>query len=1212
MSVKTWQDPKVGEPEWYYTGAERCRLAVFSRLKNVRLKQIKLSGFKSFVDPTSFDVPSQLVGVVGPNGCGKSNIMDALRWVLGESRASELRGESMQDVIFNGSEQRKPASRASVELVFDNSSGRIGGSWGSFAELSVRRILTRDGQSTYSINHQVVRRKDVHDIFLGTGLGPRAYAIIGQGTISRIIEARPEDLRIFLEEAAGVSKYKERRRETENRLSDTRDNLTRVDDIVRELTSQISKLERQAEVAQRYRDYDSEKTRKQQMLWLLKRDDAAADRDRLQVQVATVQTELESTQTSLRSLETELEALRESQFTVADALHGRQASYYEASSAVARIEAEIRMVVDSRDQMTAQMALLTAQTVEAQARQTVAHEQSATLVDEIEEAAGREEHLLGHAEQLAAKLEPAHAALAKSLSALESSRTVAGDVSKEIEVIAARQSAARRQIENLTIRQERLQAERKQIQRPDQDQLDLVRGQREELTAREDESLGSMNTAESQWRGLDAQRAPAQESLQQHQSKLAQIDARMAALKQLQDRVQAQSKVGPWLEKHGLDKLGRLWQKIQIEKGWETAVESLLRDRVAALEVGSLDLVTHFGSDTPPGKTAFYTEHDGAQAEAIGSDFAGAIPIAGMVRSANNRLSGVLSDWLANIYCAQSLAEAMHSLKNLSAQRARGISFVTKEGHVVTKSGVQFYATDGESEGILARQNELESLTREHRAQQMLADEQRARVVAIESAVVATLASFTAQRERHASDLRGLGQVRLEAERLEQSAARSDETFGRINAQLEETQGELEALLEEEAVMAERFESQDMALAERQNDLETRREEHAAAVALVDRARQEIRDAERQQQELSFQRRSLQTRAEQLKESARLAIDLIARTGAQMAGLTQQLAALGATANDAGLQSALEARVAAEKDLALARDSVEAANQKMRQFEEKKLGIERGQEPLRLRLNDCQLKEQAARLNIEQYQVQLDDVQCDEAVVRAAFEVPPKQGFLQGELTRLSAQIENLGPVNLAALDELTQSKERETFLVAQLADLNEAINTLEDAIRKIDRETREMLQTTFDNVNVQFGVLFPKLFGGGEARLVLTGDEILNSGVQVMAQPPGKRNATIHLLSGGEKALTAIALVFAMFHLNPAPFCLLDEVDAPLDDANTERYCNIVREMSVHTQFLFITHNKIAMEIAQQLIGVTMQEKGVSRIVAVDLEVAARMLEAA
>ena len=1175
----------------------------------MRLKQIKLSGFKSFVDPTSFEVPSQLVGVVGPNGCGKSNIMDAVRWVLGESRASELRGESMQDVIFNGSDQRKPASRASVELVFDNSLGRIGGSWGSFAELSVKRILTRDGQSTYSINHQVVRRKDVHDIFLGTGLGPRAYAIIGQGTISRIIEARPEDLRIFLEEAAGVSKYKERRRETENRLSDTRDNLTRVDDIVRELTSQISKLERQAEVAQKYRDYDTEKTNKQQMLWLLKRDEATNDRDRLQAQVATAQTELEGTQTSLRSLETELEGLREEQFSVADALHSRQANYYEASSAVARIEAEIRMVVDSRDQMTSQMTLLTAQTIEAQSRQSLAVEQSETLVSEIEEAAAREEHLLGSFEQLETKLEPAQTALTKSLAALESSRTLAGDVSKEIEVIAARQSAARRQIENLSVRQERLKAERQQVQRPDQDQLDLIRGQREELTGREDESLNGMNTAETQWRSADGRRAPAQESLQQLQSKLAQIDARMGALKQLQERTQVQSKVGPWLAKHGLDKLGRLWQKVQIEKGWETAVESLLRDRVAALEVGSLDLVTHFGSDTPPSKTAFYMEHD---VTAAPTELAGATPLASMVRSGNNRLSGVLNDWLAHKYCAQSLGEALNAIKDLPPQRALGVSFVTREGHVVTQSGVQFYAADGESDGILARQNELESLTREHRAQQMLADEQRARVVAIESLVASTLIGFTQLRERHASDLRALGQVRVEAERLEQSAARSDETFGRINAQLEETQGELEALHEEEATMAERFESQDLALADRQTDLETRREEHAAAITMVDRIQQEIRESERQQQEMSFQRRSLQTRSEQLKESGRLAVDLIGRTGIQIAGLTQQLAALGATANEAGLQTALEARVFAEKALAAARDGVEAANQKMRQFEEKKIGIERGQEPLRQRLNEWQLKEQAARLNIEQYQVQLTDAQCDEASVRSGFEVVPKQGFLQGELTRLLAQIENLGPVNLAALDELTQSKERETFLTAQLADLNEAINTLEDAIRKIDRETRDMLQATFDNVNVQFGLLFPKLFGGGEARLVLTGDEILHSGVQVMAQPPGKRNATIHLLSGGEKALTAIALVFAMFHLNPAPFCLLDEVDAPLDDANTERYCNIVREMSAQTQFLFITHNKIAMEIAQQLIGVTMQEKGVSRIVAVDLEVAARMLEAA
>jgi chromosome segregation protein len=1176
----------------------------------VRLKQIKLAGFKSFVDPTSFEVPSQLVGVVGPNGCGKSNIMDAVRWVLGESRASELRGESMQDVIFNGSDLRKPASRASVELVFDNTLGRVGGSWGTFAELSVKRILTRDGQSAYSINNQVVRRKDVHDIFLGTGLGPRAYAIIGQGTISRIIEARPEDLRIFLEEAAGVSKYKERRRETENRLQDTRENLTRVDDILRELNAQLEKLERQAEVAQQFKNFETDRDLKLRMSWIMHRDEATQERDRQQAQIAAAQTELEETMTKLRSFETQLDGLREEQYKAADHLHSRQAAYYEKSSAVASIEAQIRMVVDSRDQLTRQLATLNTESSEAKARQSMSFEQTQNLTQGIEEAAAIQEQLLDQADDIQNRLSPAEQALVEANLALDKSRNAANEISTTIDVTAARRQAVSRQIENLQLRLERLQADRKQVQSPDPAELARFQEQLIQAEQMEAQSLQSTTSNETQWRGLDAQRGPAQEALRASQAKLAQIDARTQALKQLQERAQSQSKVGPWLEKHGLNKLSRLWQKIQIETGWETAVEAVLREQVAALEVGSLDLIAKLSHDAPPGKAVFFTAGaaDSGSA-AAGNGPSGSTPLAKFVRSSDGRLNAVLADWLANTYCVDSVEAAMRMSKELAA----GAVLVTKQGHRVTRSGIQFHATEGEQEGLLARQQELESLTREHRAQQMLADDERARVAALETGVAAALAAFTQFREKHAIELRALSAIRLETQRLEQINARSQESAQRIDAQISETRQELEALNEENELMAEQFDQQDASLADRQEALERDRENLHQVLGALEQVRQTIRDHDRKIQEAAFGKRALQGQLEQLGETTKMSGQMLERAVLQIASISAQLVQLNETTDQAGLQAALEGRVNAEKALSQAREQVDTLNHKLREIEEGKQQIERSQEPLRTKVSEIQLKEQAARLAIEQYAIQLTDAQTDEAAVLAAFEAaPPKLGWLKSEVSRLNNAIGTLGPVNLAALDELKESRDRQVFLTTQLADLTEAITTLEDAIRKIDIETRELLKGTFDNVNEQFGQLFPKLFGGGEARLVLTGDEILNSGVQVMAQPPGKRNATIHLLSGGEKALTAIALVFAMFHLNPAPFCLLDEVDAPLDDANTERYANMVREMSAQTQFLFITHNKIAMELAQQLIGVTMQEKGVSRIVAVDLEVAAQMLEAA
>jgi chromosome segregation protein len=492
----------------------------------VRLKSIRLSGFKSFVDPTSFEIPSQLVGVVGPNGCGKSNIIDAVRWVLGESRASELRGESMQDVIFNGSDQRKPASRASVELVFDNTLGRVGGSWGTFAELAVKRILTRDGQSTYSINNQVVRRKDVHDMFMGTGLGPRAYAIIGQGTISRIIEARPEDLRIFLEEAAGVSKYKERRRETENRLQDTRENLVRVEDILRELTAQLEKLERQAQVAQQFRELETDRDRKQRMLWLIRRDDAIAERDRAAAQVATAQTNLEQAITQVRSIDTEIESIRESQFAVSNALHDAQASYYEANSAVARIEAQIRAVVEQREQVTAQLALFAAQSEQALSRQSVARQELDSLAQTISENTERQEQVSAELEAASQAIEPLETATRQATELVDMSREEVAAVNKNIEVAAARQAAARRQIESLTLRLERVRAQRKEIQAPDADELKRTVTLRDSALAKEASSLQETTDNEAKWRQLDIKRIPAQESLRAHQTKLSQIEAR--------------------------------------------------------------------------------------------------------------------------------------------------------------------------------------------------------------------------------------------------------------------------------------------------------------------------------------------------------------------------------------------------------------------------------------------------------------------------------------------------------------------------------------------------------------------------------------------------------------------------------------------------------------------------------------------------------------
>jgi chromosome segregation protein len=1173
----------------------------------LRLKQIKLSGFKSFVDQTAFEVPSQLVGVVGPNGCGKSNIMDAVRWVLGESRATELRGESMQDVIFNGSGTRKQSSRASVELVFDNSLGRIGGAWAQYSELSVKRVLGRDGQSLYLINNQSVRRKDVYDIFLGTGLGPRAYAIIGQGTISRIIEAKPEELRIFLEEAAGVSKYKERRRETENRLSDTRENLTRVDDILRELTTQLEKLGKQADVAQAYREAERDRDIKQRVLWIVRRDEAQADRGRIAAAMAAAQATLEAKIATLRSAELQIEAVREAHY--AD---------------VTRIEAELRLVLDRREQIDRQLRHSQAANFEARQRREAAQLERGTLADTTAQAQERAEMLAEQLLDLEAQIPEIEVLVRIAQQELETARTAVNQHQQGIELSSARQRSLVSQLDTAEQKLARLKSERAGLARPDSEQVAAVTARLEAAQAKEEQLLAQLEAAEKKWEDADAKRVPAREAMAAAQGKLTGVEARVLSLRQLQERVQGQSRVKPWLAQQGLDGLGKLWQKLDIAPGWETAVEAVLRERVQAIELGQLDRVTAMLDTSVPGKLAFYSLRESSAAKSFfPSDQAnGLLPLATHVRSQDAGVTQLINEWLAPFYCADDAKQAMTQRGRLPA----GAAWVVKSGHVIGRASMQLYAADSEQEGILARARELDSLERESRALQLLADESRVAVVGLENFASQSLQTVTGLRVQQQQHLRELAQLQVEVERLKQLEDRALAASSRVESELTEQQALVQQLSDEQSENEERFSQLDETLGTAQEAFETTRTHAQDQQTKFNVAQQALRDGERQAQEAGFEVRSLSSRAAQLEETITASLTQAERTEQLGFDLEQQLSGLSDSDEQERLQVVLDVKVQREQELVQAREKLEELTRQLRGADESRVGNEREQEPLRQKVVELQLKVQAAELNAEQFSQMLSENSTDESLVLTQFaaspdggETPdgiakplPKASWLQGEVTRLNNVMTGLGPVNLAALDELKESSERKEFLAAQLADLNEAIQTLEDAIHKIDKETRDLLQGTFDSVNEQFGVLFPQLFGGGDAKLVLTGSEILDSGVQVMAQPPGKKNATIHLLSGGEKALTAIALVFAMFRLNPAPFCLLDEVDAPLDDANTERYCAIVKQMSAQTQFLFITHNKIAMELAQQLIGVTMQEKGVSRIVAVDLDAATRFAEAA
>ncbi len=1175
----------------------------------MRLNSIKLSGFKSFAEPTNFMLPGQLVGVVGPNGCGKSNIMDAVRWVLGESKASELRGESMQDVIFNGTTSRKPASRSSVELVFDNQDHRAGGQWNQFTEIAVKRVLTRDGNSSYYINNQPVRRRDVQDVFLGTGLGPRAYAIIGQGTISRIIESRPEELRLFLEEAAGVSKYKERRRETENRLHDTRENLTRVEDILRELNANLEKLEKQAEVAARYNALQGDVTLKQHQLWFLKRADAEAEQDKVRTDGLQAVNDLEARMADLRHVEADLETIRQAHYAAGDAVNQAQGKLYEATAEVGKLEAEIRYVVEGRQRVEQRLAQLAEQITQWAARKEEAATELETLEGAGMDAEEQAEILAAQVEEQAARMPELEDALRQAQSRTSTQRTAVVQVQQQIQVLAAEQRSIDEQSRQQEARHERLRMDRNALAAPDEVRLAQLQAQLAEASELAELAEGVLVELQENVPRLDDERRSRQAAVNTESARQADLAARMEALKALQEKVKVSGKLQPWLERHGLEGLQGLWTRLHIEPGWENALEAALRERMGALEVGRLDMVRGFlgsqGHDAPPARLAFFSKPAAPAAPEPAGRWQ---RLSGLLRVSDEGLRSLLADWLQGCYTAPSLDEALAQRSQLQP----GETIYVPSGHAVGLHSVGFYAQDSEQAGLLARAQEIEHLEKELRAQQLIGDESRSALVRAEAAYAdASARLVTARREASEAQASAHG-LQVETLRLSQQAEQARARSQQIDGDLAEVQALLADLQERRVAAEGRFEELDMQLADSQEREAQLGDAVIEAERRLNECREQQRSLERRAQEAQFSQRSVAARRAELSRTLETADQQARSLQDEEQRARDEQSRLSAAAAQGGLQDALNLKMDRERALGECRSQYDGLTAQLRASDERRMQTERALDPLRQRITELQLKEQAARLGLEQYTQLLQDAEADlAAVAQSISEGNVRMQGLQGDIDRLHREITALGAVNLAALDELTLARERKTFLDAQTEDLTLAMNTLEAAIQKIDGETRQLLSGTFDTVNAHFGRMFPELFGGGQAKLIMTGEEILDSGVQVMAQPPGKKNQTIHLLSGGEKALTAIALVFAIFQLNPAPFCLLDEVDAPLDDANTERYAKLVSSMSKSTQFLFISHNKIAMEMAQQLIGVTMQEQGVSRIVAVDMESALSMADA-
>ena len=1174
----------------------------------VRLTQLKLAGFKSFVDPTSINVPGQLVGVVGPNGCGKSNVIDAVRWVLGESRASALRGDSMQDVIFNGSANRQPLARASVELVFDNTLGRAGGQWSQYAEISVKRVLQRDGESAYYINGTHVRRRDIQDIFMGTGLGPRAYAIIEQGMISRVIEAKPEELRVFLEEAAGISKYKERRRETESRLTDTRDNLARITDIRLELGVQLEKLEAQAQVASRYKEYHSDLQLKQHLLWFLRRRDATVERERHAAEIAKATNELEAENAGLRNVEARLESSRSLHFAAGDAMNSTQAALYAANAEVAKYESELRHAEETRQRLESQHT-------ERRAQLGSWREQRSQLTQALHMWAARSgaarDRVLVTREKLDtenARLPEAEQAFRAAQERLNEKRSGLIQADSRLQLENANQAHLERGRQALDQRRERLDSELQTLEAPDAAATAALAARIAALDAAVGEAESAVEDLQARCAELDERRSAASEALANAQRESTAADAQLATLRQVQEAAGDVASLREWQDRHGLGSLPRFWQRLRIEQGWEAAVESVLRERLHAVEVTDEARLGVLLADHPPAKSGVFSAggaSGGLGASVISSFFQKHVPLASKVHAADEAIAGALSDWLNGVFAAEGNPDAA-----ARAALPPGGVLVNRAGDQFTHHTVSFHAQDAGDAGVLSRQAEIARLERRCTDLAAKLEAEKQGLEQTEAASAGRNAELDSARTQVSERQKARHDAQIEQLKHAQAEERYRERHAQVQAELAQVGQEAAANSTAFAECEGKLGAIAAEISAAREALEAARTAHISTEAALAEQRRATQQAEREAQDAVFGERECSSKIAEIDNSVKVIDQQIERADAEVAKLTEELAADPIPGVREALDAAVEIRITCEKALAEARDAVEAAASVLRELEEARLQIDSRVTPLRERVGELKLKEQAAQINAEQFAGQLREANADEALLETESGRAPRPSALQGEITRLTQSINELGAVNLAALEELSTSRERKGYLDAQSADLEEAVHTLEDAIRKIDKETRELLKETFESVNRHFGSLFPALFGGGEAKLIMTGEEILDAGVQVMAHPPGKKNSSIHLLSGGEKALTAISLVFSLFQLNPAPFCLLDEVDAPLDDSNTQRFCNLVKRMAQQTQFLFISHNKISMEMAEQLIGVTMPESGVSRVVAVDIDEALRIRE--
>lgn len=1164
----------------------------------MRLSGIKIAGFKSFVDPTQLPLPANLTGVVGPNGCGKSNVIDAVRWVLGETSIKNLRAADAEDVIFNGSKTRKPVGRAMVELTFDNSDGQIAGPFAAYAEIAVRRELTRDGNSQYFLNGRKCLKRDVTDLFLGTGLGGKnQYAIIEQGMVSRMIEAKPEELRHWLEEAAGISRYKDRRKETESRIKQTRENLARLNDLRTEITQRLEVLTKQAANAEKYKEFKTQERQLRAEILALRQRALVGASQSHETSIADLEKALEEVRAQVKAGEDTRVAAEIEQRVATQALNEEQSKVYEAEAALARQEQSLTHARELKSMKARELEELARRAMEVERR--IQSEQK--RLEDLNASLSSLEMQAKDGEQ---REVDAQGALieAEEDSLREQNRWEEFTQRAETPLFQTEGEKVRvQQLERAQLqfdeRLKRLTAEQQTLNiGPIQASLSDVDAELNNLNNEISESQGRLQSLDSDLQGLRDERSAAETALHETRQQLQTARGRMSSLETLQQAAlrQDDAELNAWMRQNNLQELPRLASALQVEAGWESAVEHALDGLLQApLMPQFIDKLR--GITSAPKAGTVLMDH------VMGNGGP-----AGTLASKTTGPSAVI-EFLSGVYTAANNEEALARMATLQP----GESVVTQDGVWRGRSWVRYPRRDEDRGGVIARGQLLKQLkvqVEEQSAQvldkERILGELRNRIQAMENERREKSGRFEQSRARQAQRMafRQAQAVRLEQMEARMSALNKD--IEALNAQREQQAQELaetrERLISLEAIA---------------NQLREERTQIQQAMSktrdLVQRARMGVNQATQARNEINVQlagKRSALAALEQGLVDLAAQLETLATQRVEQQQLAEEL--------DVPLQNQSESVEQVRATVTAARDQLRAARERLEATEATLVAAVQAARNIEYAKDEAVEKVQTAKIEFENIRArreglaaQIEETGLSEEELFAGLKEDATAEAWEEKLASVLRRIERLGAINLAAIQELEEAQARDKYLHDQHADLHGALEMLEDAIKQIDTETQSRFKETFDKVNDVFKDRFPKLFGGGEAYLELTGDDLLDTGVRVMARPPGKRNSTIHLLSGGEKAMTAVALLLALFQLNPAPFCLMDEVDAPLDDANVGRFCEIVREMSHNVQFIIITHNKITMELASHLHGVTMQEPGVSRLVSVDVSQAVELV---